>query len=382
MIGAGVFGGWTALYLRQLGLSTTLVDQWGPGNLRSTSGGETRGIRFAYGERERYTRWAYRALELWKQWQNAWGTAAGPIYTRTGRLLMQPDDVRPSKAVLDRVGVPNDLLPQSEVARRFPQIASEGIDEALWEPEAGILRCGQACEMVARAFTARGGRLVISRATPGDVEGGRMRDVVLENGDRISAQAFVFACGPWLPKVFPDVMADWMDTPTRHLFFFGTPSDDPRFTARHHPNFSIPGAYGFAALDGDHRGFKIGMGGGEHRDPDTGNRIVPPERIAEVRSLVGRWFPALQDQPLLGTSVHHADYTADGHFIIDTHPGLENVWIAGGGSGHGFKHGPVIGEYTANRVAGNDVAPDMTPLFRLDSERLGAASDRESSYPT
>lgn len=372
VIGAGVFGGWTALYLRELGYSTVLVDQWGPGNLWSTSGGETRGIRFAYGEREMYSRWAYRALSLWKEWQRDFGTAAGPIYTRTGRLLMQADEVRPSESTLDRQGIPNEVLPQSEVARRFPQIDSSRIEEALWEPDAGILRCGQACEMVAEAFQVRGGEMVIGRASLGRTEGGRLEDVVLENGERISAQSFVFACGPWLPKVFPDVLDGWIDTPTRHLFFIGTPPDDPSFTARHHPNFSIPGGYGFAALEGDNRGFKVGMGGGEQRDPDAGDRTIPDGRVAELRSLLGRWFPALRGQPLLDTGVHHADYTVDGHFIIDTHPGLENVWFAGGGSGHGYKHGPCIGKYTANRVAGTDIDPEATEHFRLNPRRLGA----------
>ena len=84
-IGAGAFGGWTALYLREMGLSVTMIDQYGPGNSRATSGGESRQIRAGYGEREIYTRWVLQAFERWKAREAEWGRT---LLFQTGQLTL------------------------------------------------------------------------------------------------------------------------------------------------------------------------------------------------------------------------------------------------------------------------------------------------------
>src|SRR5438874_2637349 len=89
VIGAGAFGGWTALHLRRGGAEVTLVDAWGPGNSRASSGGETRVIRTVYGATRQYVEMAARALTLWAEWDR---TAREQFYRRTGVLWMTGAD--------------------------------------------------------------------------------------------------------------------------------------------------------------------------------------------------------------------------------------------------------------------------------------------------
>ncbi|MBI4519565.1 MAG: FAD-dependent oxidoreductase, partial [Gemmatimonadetes bacterium] len=255
VIGAGAFGGWTALYLRERGVSATLIDQYGPGNGRATSGGETRQIRPGYGNEEPYTRSAITALNRWKEWQSEWGKSLErSLYVRTGRLILRPawdDFLNDTKRVLDKYGMANEVLDHDELARRYPQINLEENAVALYEHDAGILRARQACEAVAAAFQKQGGRMILAHAAPGRRAGGRLQEIALSNGERLSAQAFVFACGPWLPKVLPEVMKDRLRTPLSFEFFFGTPAGDQRFMAPHLPNFRELNTYGFTSIGND-----------------------------------------------------------------------------------------------------------------------------------
>ena len=367
VVGAGAFGGWTALYLREMGASVTLVDAFGPGNSRASSGDETRQIRAAYGDRELYTRWALKAFERWKSREQEWGK---PLFLKTGRVELAPAwtaELRASKAVLEKFGVPIEVIPHDELTRRYPQMSPDGIEFALFEPGAGVLRAREACRAVAEALEHKGGRMMIARAQPGRQSGGRLLDVALSTGQNLSAEVFVFACGPWLPKVFPGLMKKKLFTPRRDVFFFGTPPGDARFTYPNFPNYSEAAYYGFPSID--YRGFKVCPTGEPTAfDPDADERIVSPYQLKRARDYLALRFPALKDQPVVETRVCQLEMSVDEHFIIDRHPNLSNVWIAGGGSGHGFKQGPVVGEYIAHRVLGKDANPELESVFRLKGE--------------
>ena len=96
-------------------------------------------------------------------------------------------------------------------------------------------------------------------------------------------------------------------------------------------------------------------------DPDKGERVVTAEGLDAVRKFLAQRFPALKNAPLLETRVCQYENTSNGDFLIDRHPAFDNVWLVGGGSGHGFKHGPALGEYVAARVVeGGTVEPRFT----------------------
>ncbi len=371
VIGAGSFGGWTALALRERGASVTMIDAYGPGNSRSSSGGETRQIRAGYADRELYTRWVLEAFGRWRAREQEFGQR---LLFETGRLLLAPewnDGLNVTQAVLDKYKVPNERLSPDEVRRRYPQMNAEGIGVALFEPTTGVLKARQGCIAVSDAFQKKGGRLRIARAQLGRRSGSRLLDLSLSGSSSIVAATYVFACGPWLPKMFPEIMQKKLFTPRRDVFFFGTPSGDDRFAYPNFPTYTEEGAnsgyYGFPDIDG--RGFKVcPVGELTAFDPDTDERIASALQLKRARDYLALRFPALSNQPLVESRVCQLEMSVDEHFIIDRHPGLDNVWLVGGGSGHGYKHGPVVGEYVADRVLGQDRNPELESVFRLKAQ--------------
>jgi glycine/D-amino acid oxidase-like deaminating enzyme len=367
VVGAGAFGGWTALHLRERGASVTLLDAYGPGNSRASSGGETRQIRAGYEDRELYTRWVLRAFEAWKAREAEFGRR---LLYETGRLLLAPewdDSLKVTKAVLDKFRVPNEVLTPAELRRRYPQMNPERVGVALFEPTTGVVKAREGCLAVVEAFQKKGGRLRIGKANPGRESGGRLVDLALSDGSSVAASTFVFACGPWLGKVFPDLFKKKLFTPRRDVFFFGTPAGDDRFSYPNFPNYSedsSEGYYGFPSID--HRGFKVcPVGELTAFDPDTDERLVSSYQVKRARDYLGLRFPALKNEPLVETRVCQLEMSVDEHFVIQKHPAWGNVWIVGAGSGHGYKHGPVVGEYVANRVLGQDRQPELEEVFRL-----------------
>lgn len=363
VVGAGAFGGWTALYLREMGVDVTLVDAYGAGNARASSGGETRQIRAGYANQEYYTRWVVDAFARWKKRQAEWGRS---LFFETGQIQLAEGwttSLKETQTVLDRVGVETQVLTHADVVRRFPQVNADGINLGVYTPGTGVLKAREGCQAVADAFQKAGGRFAIARASLGRQAGGKLQDVTLSNGQTVVAQSFVFAVGPWLPKVFPDVMANKMRSPRMLELFFGTPPGDERFTYPNFPNWAVGGAYGFPSIEG--RGFKVALEGTQLVDPDSQQRVLTPEEVAKGREFVARWFPLLKDQPLIESKVCQYEMSVDSNFIVQRHPALENVWLVGGGSGHGYKHGIVLGEYVANRVLGKPTDPALEPIFRL-----------------
>lgn len=364
VIGAGAFGGWTALHLRELGHDVTLLDAYGPGNSRATSGDETRQIRCGYGDRLLYARSALRAMAAWREREREFGVA---LLNPTGRLQLAPDwtpSLRATQATLATLSVPFETLTDDDLRRRYPQMNSEGLGVGLLEPGALVIRAKQAMLAVAQAFQRKGGTLRIARAQPGTTDGGRLVDLRLDDGSRLAADAFVFACGPWLPKLFPALLAARIQVPGRDVFYFGLPSGDQRLAFPNFPNFSEGRYYGFASIDG--RGFKVCPTTGTNSfDPDVDERIISATELRRARAFLAERFPSLAGQPITESRVCQLENTADEHFIIDRHPELANVMIAGGGSGHGFKHGPVIGRYIAQRALGESTDGEFDHMVRL-----------------
>jgi len=153
--------------------------------------------------------------------------------------------------------------------------------------------------------------------------------------------------------------------PTRQeVYYFGIPPGDLKFTEQQFPVWIDHGERLIYGIPGnERRGFKIADDTrGEPFDPTNGERLITPEKLDAARRFVAMRFPALKDAPLVESRVCQYENSPDQNFIIDRHPEASNVWIVGGGSGHGFKHGPAIGEYVA-RVVLDQQKPD--PFFQL-----------------
>jgi glycine/D-amino acid oxidase-like deaminating enzyme len=378
VVGAGAFGGWTALNLQRLGATVQLVDAYGPANSRATSGGETRGVRSSYGNEVHgllWARWAREAMRRWKAFDEEWSESLLPrLYFETGDLILRKEDepfLANTRENWDELGVAYEMIDADEVRRRWDVFDLTEITVGLYEPDAGVVRARRAMEAVAQVFEREGGTITIGRASPGAVTGDRLEGITLEDGSPLTAGSYVFALGPWFPKVFPELMGRRLRVRTMgHVFYFGPPPGDDRFTYPNCPSWNYPGVTGWAALPPDNRGFRVRTGGQRHDDPDTSERLVTPEGIERGREFVGERFPLLAQQPILETRACHYESSVDSNFFIDLHPDRSNMWLTGGGSAEAFKQGPVLGEYIARRIVDQDLEPELVDGFRLKEEEF------------
>ena len=359
VVGAGAFGSWTALRLRESGRSVTLVDAFGPGNPLSSSGAASRVIRLGYGPDEIYTRWARRSLAAWQE-----------LFARAGRPdLFQPTGVlwtahpghphaEGTLSAFAKLGVRHERLSADELRSRYPSLRFRYDVIGIFEPESGGLLASQAVRAVTDQAAAAGVEVVRARVAPPS-DG----TVVTEDGSRIPAGSVVYACGPWLPKLFPDVVGRRIRVTRQTIFYFDAgPVDLPIWI-----DFSDPrGGYSIPPIAG--KSFKLGLDlHGPNFDPDTGSRTVNAEETAAVRAFLAERFPALGEAPVAETEVCQYESTSSGDFLLDRHPSLPNVWLAGGGSGHGFKHGPAVGEYLARVIGGGEAEPRFSWSSKAES---------------
>ena len=487
VIGAGAWGGWTAYNLLRRGAKVTLVDAYGPGNSRSTSGDETRGIRSSYGDREGYgelwTLWAREAMNRWKAWDDEWGRDLKVnLWHNTGDLIMRTEwdpFITKCRDMWKKNGIPYEELTPDEVRKRWPVIAIDDITAVVHEPGAGVVRARRSCQAIAAAVEKLGGRVITARARVSKVSNGRLEELALDNGETLRADAFVFAVGPWLGKTFPDVLNNRTRQPMGYVCYFAVPSGDHRFEFPNLPSFNFPGVTGWPTLPVDNRGFRVrgsvraptpagaagaaaaagtggrggpagttattasaGSGGsnggrgtasstsgapngpgtaprapGEaagattarprgdsatnaagrardaavatggaaaaaagagnpprpvvspaQSDPDLSDRWADASRVEGPRRFLAMRFPLLKDQPLNETRACHYESTANQTFVIDIHPQMSNAWLAGGGNAEGFKFGPVVGEYIAQRVLGDVGDPEVAKMFLIPKD--------------
>jgi len=364
VIGAGVFGAWTAWYLLNQGHSVRLLDAWGPAHNRASSGGESRMTRTEYGGDELYTRMAWESLDDWR-WLSS--RAGLPIFHPIGALFFfasMQRDLEKSIALHERLGIPLQILRRPQLVERYPQISWEGVDFGVLQPQLGALMARRAVQTLVREFVAAGGSYEQAAVLP-PRGGAKLEQIETGHGAELSADRFVFACGPWLPKLFPQVIGRRILPVRMEVFYFATEAGDTRFAPQHMPCWADATEgyfYGFPDLEA--RGFKVAHDAhGPVVDPDTQDRQYTPARLAEARGFLALRFPSLAQRPITQAEVCQYELTDSADFLVDRHPDWTNVWLVGGGSGHGFKHGPAVGRYAAALVEGQ--AERIEPRFSL-----------------
>lgn len=310
-------------------------------------------MRGTYGPDQPYTEMAARALRLWAKYERRWNRQ---FLHRTGVLWMAAgrDDrfERGSVEMLRAAKIKYQELSVAQMRKHWPQIDFEGIGWGIFEPECGYLEARASCESVVEAFVAAGGEYLQAAVSADGLENAPLRGIPLSDGLKVKADRFVFACGPWLGKLFPQTIGNRIQATKQDVFFFGTPAGDSRFSDPHCPVWADHrGRFRYGIPGNDRRGFKIADDTrGPKFDPDFGERVISPETLKDIREYVGFRFPALRNAPLVESRVCQYEQTPDSHFIVDRHPKDENVWLLGGGSGHGFKHGPAVGEMMAELI--------------------------------
>jgi monomeric sarcosine oxidase len=362
VVGAGVFGSWTAHELNSKGKKVLLLDAYGPGNSRASSGGESRIIRMGYGSDQIYTRLAKRSLSRWCELLK--GTQ---LFRPSGVLwLARANDpyCQATLKSLEQEGVRYERLTGEELVRRYPQFTLGPVAWGIYEPDSGILLARQAVQRVVQTARENGVSYLTELVTPPvEAESGNLKAIKTSSGKQIYAQQFVFACGPWLPQTFPQLLNERIHVTRQEVFFFGVPAGSDSFAPEHLPAWIDFNDLIYGIPNLDNRGLKIAIDEhGPEFNPDTGERIVSAESVSRIRDFLVQRLPLLARAPVIESRVCQYENTCNGDFLIDRHPSWENVWLVGGGSGHGFKHGPAVGEHVANLLAGEQ---QLEPRFAL-----------------
>jgi sarcosine oxidase len=369
VIGAGVFGAWTAWHLARRGLRVALLDAHGPAHSRASSGGESRIIRMSYGADGLYTRWSQRSLVQWKE---LFAAVRQHLFQKTGVLWLSGEDtsrLEQSAAILRECAIPFEELDTGTLERRYPQINFAEVRAGIFEPHSGALLARRAVSCVVEDARNNGVEYYLSPVVAPE-SNGRVRTLTASNGQSINADQFVFACGAWLPKLFPELLGQAIFPTRQEVFFFGTPAGDSRYTAPGLPTwlFQADEVYGLPDIEG--RGVKLARDAhGEVVDPDTQLRVASAQGIEWAKQYVAKRFPGLQKAPLVETLVCQYENSSNGDFLVDRHPHMDNVWLAGAGSGHGFKHGPAFGEYVAEQLTGHGTVESRFLLANKQSAR-------------
>ncbi len=351
VIGAGAFGGWASLYLLRSGFDVTLIDVWGPGNSRSSSGDETRVIRSTYGANEFYFKMNVRALELWKEHQERWNTK---LFFNSGVLWFCYQDKNPliddSIPFAKKYKAEYQYLSVEQINKKYPSVNTQDIHHGWFDPFGGYLKARESCQVVNEAFIKEGGKYLLVHAEPGNISNHKLENLRLSNGEKIIVDAYLFACGSWLGQLFPEYLGEKIICTKQEVYYFGVPKEQSALLDNFPAWIDLDGQDYYYGIAGNaRRGFKVGVDiRGEKFDPTFGDRMANPITLAKAREFIGHRFPQLKNAPLIENRVCPYENSPDGNFIFDRHPEADNIWFLGGGSGHGFKHGPALGELVAN----------------------------------
>jgi sarcosine oxidase len=366
VVGAGVFGASVARHLAGDGWTVTLVEQAEPAHPKATSGADTRVLRYGHGDAAWYMRLAWRAHALWRELEQETGAE---LLAERGVLWLGGEGnefLAQSEGHLRAEGIPVERLDLADAAALYPSFDANDLGVALLEPAGGVLLARKAVQALVDSARARGATWRQGRAVP---HGAGVR----LDGEVLTADRVVWACGPWLPKLFGGlVQMRVARVEDRYLDAGPAWAGVPVWM-----DYDV----GFYGLPDVGWGVKAAQDQPEEDyDPDTGSRALDPAEEQRIRKKLANRFPALADAPTTGGKVCQYELTVDNEFIIAPHPEHDGVWILGGGSGHGFKHGPALGEYVASLLDGR-AAPE--PRFGLQ-ERTPARGlrTRANDFPT
>jgi glycine/D-amino acid oxidase-like deaminating enzyme len=365
IVGAGVFGASVAHRLTHAGWNVTIVDPYPPGHVRAASGHETRLIRYAHGPDRWYTRSAWEARDLWRELEEETGRS---LLIDSGLAWFARTDAgweAQSEEALRAERVPVARLSVEEASSLFPSFDGDGLEFVLYEPEAGILRARDAVHALMEVNLAEGARLIAGAGRPD-------REAVLVNGERLEADRIVWACGAWLPSLFPGLVK--LRVTRQDLFHFGT---DASWQTPPVPGWVDYDGAAYGTGDVDGHGIKVAPDReGPEFDPDADPRVASTQAEEQARAYMALRFPALAGAPLVGTRSCPYALTPDTHFIVAPHPECERVWIVGGGSGHGFKHGPTLARYVEHLLEGEEPDERFGLGERLPAMKLRTAGGR------
>ncbi|MFL5849280.1 MAG: NAD(P)/FAD-dependent oxidoreductase [Solirubrobacteraceae bacterium] len=343
VVGAGVFGASLADRLVARGWEVTLVEQFAAADERSESGAETRMLRYSHGADGFYAELAWRARELWAELGVL--EEVGVVWLARREGGWESD----SERVLRSLSIPVERLEPAAAARLYPSLSVGDLAFALLEPAAGVLRAADGVRALVERARAGGLRIEQGEARPAG------QAVAL--GDRLlEADHVVWACGAWLARLFGSLLRLRVTRQDVVLFDAG-----PEWAGAPGWLDFDASVYGHALIEP--YGLKVASDReGAEVEPGLRPPAAPDASLTAARDYVAMRFPALAGAAVRSSPACHYSLTADANFVFARHPEHERVWLLGGGSGHGYKHGPALAQHVAEALAG-EAQPE--PRFAL-----------------
>lgn len=374
--GAGIFGISAALELRQRGNDVVVCDSGPLPHPLAESTDISKVVRMDYAD-EFYARLMDASFAGWRSWNEKWSEE---LYHEVGFLILSRDEMRPgsfehaSLSTLESLGRSVERLDAAAIAARFPAWRAGVYRAGYFNPIGGWAESGRVVEKLVAETRASGVVLCDSKVSGLDESEARVRGVVLESGARIAADAVLVAAGSWTPMLVPR-LADRLWSTAQTVLHFHT-DDVASFRPPHFPVWAgaigAEGWYGFPALE-DGRVKVANHGAGRRVDPDDGREVLAADE-ERCRSFLRDALPALAEAPIVGRRVCLYSDSFDGDFLVDRDPEHENLFVATGGSGHGFKFAPSLGGIIADVVEGKQNR--WAPRFRW-RERGSASGARK-----
>lgn len=368
VIGIGAMGSAACYHLARRGARVLGLEQFDVPNDRGSSHGQTRVIRRAYFEHPDYVPLLNRSYELWNELE---ADAGVRLVERCGLLLAGRPDGEVVAGVR-RTAAEHQLdiqeVPPSERSLRFDGLAFDSDMDVLFEPDGGFLRPELCIETHARRAAELGAEIRTHQTVRGwSADGG---GVIVETGSqRHSADSLVICGGAWSARLLSELR--WPLEIRRKVVVWLACADPVYAHASGFPVFGYETDdgffYGFPALDDGLLKLAEHTGGQAVRDPDALDRAVHETDLARLRAFAARYLPKAGFEPAR-SAVCTYTMTPDGHFVIDRHPAHDNVFVAAGFSGHGFKFAPVVGEALADLAM---TGATKAPLGFLSAGRFG-----------
>ena len=378
IIGGGIFGITAAVELNRRGHEVHLFDQGPLPHPDAASTDITKMIRADYGADTFYTDLMLRAFEGWEKWNRDWPR---PLYHKTGFLLLTHDPFAEgslemeSLRVLQQNGIPVERLKSAQLHKRYPQWKSERYADGYFNPRGGWAESGEVVGQLVKIAQKEGVHFHEGEGFQYFLENGdAVKGIFSTNNNVYAADYTILAAGAWTPVFLPELQ-DKMRS-TGHPVYMLRPKDPRPYEGEVFPGWSSDisrtGWYGFpATADGivkvANHGAGINIGPREKRE-------VPEALFPKFQDFLYNHLPGLMDAPITRTRLCLYCDTWDGDFYITHHPERQGLVIATGGSGHGFKFAPVLGELIADVTEGKDNPFAHRFRWREKGEERGEAA--------
>jgi glycine/D-amino acid oxidase-like deaminating enzyme len=383
IVGAGIFGITAALELNERGYTTAVIDPGPIPHPLAASTDISKVVRLEYGPDVDYTQMMEEALPGWEAWNQTLGET---IFHQTGTTMLTRQPMAPggfeyeSYHLLQARDHAPERLGSDDIARRFPAWKPGAFVDGYYHAGGGFAQSGRVVELLAERAKQQGITLHLGQTVSELLGENQVTGVRTQEGSTYHAGQTIIAAGSWTPFLLPELQP--VMKVTGHPVFHLKPDDPTLFTP---PYFTVFGAdisnsgwYGFP-LHPQKGVVKVANHGvGQILDPTLDERAVTDTDIRHLRNFLGDTFPALKEASIVYTRRCLYCDTLDEHLWIDRHPEKEGLLVAAGGSGHGFKFGPILGTLIADAAESN--ANRWLPKFRWRSFAEGVQGQEASRF--